>query len=100
MTAMDDANKKFVELYNNGTPVAEIASAMGWSTNNPKQMVQQKRTRLIKKGYDIPPRSGRPYEGARMTVDQAQERLDRVYRALQSEGFRIIHKDGFARVVS
>jgi hypothetical protein len=99
MTSMDDANKKFIDLYTSGVPVDEIAKAMGWSTTHPKQMVQAKRSRLIKRGYDIPPRSGRSFEPTAMTRDQAQDRLDAVVRALGSDGFSVTIIAGRAQVI-
>lgn len=89
MTAMDDANKKFIELYVGGTPVAEIAEAMGWTTKNPKQMVQAKVSRLRKAGHLIPYR-GLPQR--RMTVAEAQDQIDRLFEALRARGFMILHE--------
>lgn len=94
MTAMDDANQKFIDLYTSGTSVIEIAQQMGWNTKNPKQMVQAKVSRLRRAGHAIPYR-GLPRR--EMTVEQAQDIIERAFRVVRQNGFLIIHEDRTGR---
>lgn len=87
--SMQATNQKFIDLYTSGTPVAEIAEAMGWTTKNPKQMVQAKVSRLRRAGYAIPYR-GLPRH--KMTVDEAQDQIDKLFEALRACGFMILHE--------
>lgn len=87
-------NQEFIDMYTGGTPVAEIATAMGWNTKNPKQMVQAKVTRLRKAGHAIPYR-GLPQQA--LTVEEAESMIDRTFTTIRQSGLLIIHEDRTGR---